>query len=335
MADVEKAIDASPTPIAGVLQMSMVLRDSALLQTSYDDWRDVQACKVKGTWNLHNALSGGKLDFFILLASLAGAVGHPGQANYASANSFLDSFVQYRHGLGLPCSAIDLGGMEGIGCLSDKPVKLLVYRPSGLNMLQEQQLMDAIELGIRYSLPADNMRPTSSHSAFTNMSHFAVGMNSTKPISDPMNRVIFKGDPRISVYNNIVFADQKNVSESKEEGVRELLREVEANPELLREPDTVNRASWEIGRTLFGFLLLPEENLDVSMSLTSIGVDSLVSIEIRNWWRRTLGMDIMVLEVLSDGTIEGLGKLIVLSLQKKYGIEGEGGDDTKESESAN
>ncbi|KFZ19929.1 hypothetical protein V501_00401 [Pseudogymnoascus sp. VKM F-4519 (FW-2642)] len=226
--------------------------------------------------------------------------------------------------------------MEGIGCLSGKPVQLLVYWSSGLNMLQEQHLMDAIELGIQYSLPADNIRPTSPYNAFTNMSHFAVGMNSTKPISDPMNRTILKGDLHISVYNNIVFADQKNVSESQEEGVRELLREVEANPKLLREPDTVNRASWEIGRTLFGFLLLPEENLDVSMSLTSIGVDSLVSIEIRNWWRRTLGMDIMVLEVLNAGTIEGLGKkLIVLSSQKKYGIKGDGGDDTKESESAN
>jgi len=43
----------------------------------------------------------------------------------------------------------------------------------------------------------------------------------------------------------------------------------------------------------------------VGMSLTSIGVDSLVSIEIRNWWRRTLGMDITVLEIINAGTIEG------------------------------
>lgn len=314
-------------------------QDCPLLQISYDDWRVVQDPKVKGTWNLHNALSEANLDFFILLSSISGAVGHPGQANYASANSFLGSFTQYRHSLGLPCSVIDLAGVEGIGYLSDRPAKLQQYRSSSLFMLQEQHLVDAIQISMRRSIPADDVGPTVPRSPFTNMSHLAVGLRSTKPLSDGTNRLLFKGDVRISLHHNMESADQTS-AEPTDEGLRELLSQVEANPEVLNEASTLERASWEIGRTLFGFLLLPEENLDVNMTLASIGVDSLVSIEIRNWWRKTLRSDITVLEIVNAGTIKGLGKLAISSLQERYGVKqdanGEtiGGADSSEAAAA-
>ncbi len=41
---------------------------------------------------------------------------------------------------------------------------------------------------------------------------------------------------------------------------------------MLNEPDSLPRVSQEIGRTLFRYLLLPEETLDTSMTLESIGV---------------------------------------------------------------
>lgn len=61
-----------------------------------EDWNPVTRPKVHGTWNLHNATlaSGCNLDFLLLFSSLSGIVGQVGQANYASANTFLDAFVQ-------------------------------------------------------------------------------------------------------------------------------------------------------------------------------------------------------------------------------------------------
>ena len=49
------------------------------------------------------------------------------------------------------------------------------------------------------------------------------------------------------------------------------------NPEILHQPATLDQISVEIGRMLFSFMLLPEKDLDTSMALTAIGVDSLVS----------------------------------------------------------
>jgi len=120
---------------------------------------------------------------------------------------------------------------------------------------------------------------------------------------------------------------------SRDEEMREFLKDVEENPEVLNKPDTLHRISMEIGRTLFKFLALPEEDLDVGMTLESIGVDSLVSIEIRNWWRRSIGLEVTVLEILNAGTIEGLGRLAISSLGEKYKLE-RGGSGTSPGEAA-
>ncbi|PHH92051.1 hypothetical protein CDD83_9169 [Cordyceps sp. RAO-2017] len=319
MADVRKAVEAAPTLIGGVLQLSMVLRDRAFLQMSYDDWRAAQEPKVRGTWNLHTALAETKLDFFILLSSISGTVGQPGQANYASANSFLDSFVQYRHGLGLPCSVIDLGAMEGIGYLSDKRARLDQYKSFGAHVLQERHLVDAIQLAMKRSVPTNDTDPASPRGPLTNMSQLIVGLTSTKAPSDPTNRTAFRHDVRVGIYNNMVTGSEATAL-SKDQGMSRLVSQFEANPGLLADPDAVSQVSLELGRLLFRLLLLPEETLDTSMSLASIGIDSLASIEIRNWWRKTLGDDKSVLDIMSAGTIEGLGRLAVVSLQKKHGV---------------
>ncbi len=57
------------------------------------------APKVSGLFNLDQAAKDVTLDFFILFASIAGAVGNPGQADYAVANGFMDAFAEYRNRL--------------------------------------------------------------------------------------------------------------------------------------------------------------------------------------------------------------------------------------------
>ena len=313
-------------------------------ETSYQDWRIVHDCKVKGTWNLHHALDGVDLDFFILMSSISGSVGHPGQFNYTSANSFLDSFAQYRQSLGLPCSSINLGGMEGIGFLSERPAKLNQYRSFGLHILHEQHLVDSIQLAMTPEIKTSGAwrrprRAIGAHTPFYNINQHVVGLNTSKPLADPTNRALYKGDPRVALYHNVAPMEEKGGSSAsggggagRDESLRALLAQAEADPKSLYEPGTLEKVSWEVGRTLFSFLLLPEEDLDISLSLDSIGIDSLVSIEIRNWWRKMLGLEITVLEIMKAGTIEGLGKLAIEQLKAKFGAKAEEGEEEDEKE---
>jgi len=64
-------------------------------------------------------------------------------------------------------------------------------------------------------------------------------------------------------------------------------------------------------------MLQAEEELDVQQSLEGLGVDSLVTIEIRTWWRRAMGFEVSTLEILNAGTISGLGELAVGGLRAK------------------
>ncbi|KAI8317779.1 Reducing polyketide synthase DEP5 [Colletotrichum sp. SAR11_240] len=92
--DVTRAVNAADHPIAGVFQMSMVLRDNAVLRMTYDEWRACIEPKIQGTENLHKALAQSSLDFFVLFSSIGGLVGNIGQANYNAANTYLDAFVR-------------------------------------------------------------------------------------------------------------------------------------------------------------------------------------------------------------------------------------------------
>ncbi len=46
--------------------------------------------------NLDQAIGAEPLDLFLLFGSISGALGNPGQADYAAANAFLDAFAAER-----------------------------------------------------------------------------------------------------------------------------------------------------------------------------------------------------------------------------------------------
>ncbi|PYH85776.1 KR-domain-containing protein [Aspergillus uvarum CBS 121591] len=147
LVDVKKCVAQATTPIAGVLNISMVLRDISLTNMTNSDWVTVVKRKVQGTWSLHNALPS-DLDFFILISSCSGICGQWGQANYAAANTYLDAFVQYRHHYGLPASVIDLGVMGDVGFVSRNPNVLRQFQNSGAFVLNEDMFLEAMTLAV-------------------------------------------------------------------------------------------------------------------------------------------------------------------------------------------
>ena len=61
-----------------------------------------------------------------------------------------------------------------------------------------------------------------------------------------------------------------------------------------------------------------EQDIDLSQTLAAIGVDSLVAIELRNWWKQSLGVEVSVLELTNSGSLKQLGELAVERLRAKY-----------------
>ncbi|CAI6340543.1 unnamed protein product [Periconia digitata] len=199
--DVEAAVKQATKPIAGVMQMSAVMRDNFLSQMTFNDWQTCVQPKVKGTWNLHNALSKSPLDFFLLFSSICGITGQWGQANYNSANSFLDAFVKYRHGQGLAASVIDIGFMGGVGMATENAALVTNLKKSGYYFLSEPDLIDALAISIAHSRPGDAK------------SHFALGITTTKLITAPSCRPAWKKDARMSEAHQYTPPGEPNLEE--------------------------------------------------------------------------------------------------------------------------
>lgn len=82
----------------GIIHAAGITRDKLLLRKSGEELVAVLHPKVDGAYHLDQASAGQALDCFLLFASVSGALGNPGQGDYACANAWLDAFAQWRNG---------------------------------------------------------------------------------------------------------------------------------------------------------------------------------------------------------------------------------------------
>ena len=102
-------IRAELPPLAGVVHLAGVLDDALLPQQTPERFRTTLAPKAFGACYLDRLTRDDELDFFIVSSSVAGLLGSPGQANYATANAMLDGLVADRKAHGLPATSVQFG----------------------------------------------------------------------------------------------------------------------------------------------------------------------------------------------------------------------------------
>lgn len=163
--DVDRLFDvvlSSLPPLAGVIHAAGVLDDGLIAQQSIDRFTAVLAPKVQGTWALHLRTRDLALDFFVCYSSAASLVGSPGQSNYAAGNAFMDAVAHHRRSLGLPATSINWGAWGGDGMASTDAMRqrleargVRAIQPSdGLDILVRLLSMDAPPATIGV-MPAD------------------------------------------------------------------------------------------------------------------------------------------------------------------------------------
>ncbi|KAM0343561.1 hypothetical protein ACHAPU_008456 [Fusarium lateritium] len=304
--------------IKGALQLAMVLRDTGFINLDHEGWKAVTDPKVQGTWNLHNLLPT-DLDFFVMFGSTSGTLGSYGQCNYAASNTFLDSFTHFRHNLGLPAAVLDIAAVGDVGYVaSTKDVAERLERTL-TKFMSEGDFLRGLHLVIersasKYAVPL----PSTSTVVYRDPSQVVLYNETSRPLSDPQNTESWRRDTRLSVFRNNQDLTLTG-SETVGEGFRSFIASLSSEPGKLDDPETVTFLAVEIAKCISKFLMMDEVEIDTSSSLSAMGADSLVAIEIRNWWKQALGVEISVLE-LSDktNTMAHLGALAVERLKAKY-----------------
>jgi acyl transferase domain-containing protein/NADPH:quinone reductase-like Zn-dependent oxidoreductase/NAD(P)-dependent dehydrogenase (short-subunit alcohol dehydrogenase family)/acyl carrier protein len=102
-------------PLRGIIHAAGVLADATVLQMDRATLLEPMRAKLRGAWNLHRLTAHRTLDFFVLFSSAASVLGTLGQANYAAANAFMDALAHARRAQGLPALSINWGAWTGVG----------------------------------------------------------------------------------------------------------------------------------------------------------------------------------------------------------------------------
>ncbi|WEH32211.1 amino acid adenylation domain-containing protein [Streptomyces sp. AM 4-1-1] len=96
-------------PVRGVFHLAGHVRDTLVRDMDRTVFDAVLVPKAAGAWLLHHHLRDEPLDHFVLFASVASLLTTTGQTNYAAGNAFLDALAHHRRSLGLPALSLDWG----------------------------------------------------------------------------------------------------------------------------------------------------------------------------------------------------------------------------------
>lgn len=280
--EVHHLIVTQMPPIAGVVNAAMVLRDKPFSSMSLDDLELVLEPKVHGSKNLDELFYSTKLDFFILFSSLSSLLGNPGQSNYAAAGTFLTSLAAQRRKRGVAASVIDIAMLMGFGYLWRRQDAALEsqMRKLGYMALSETDF---------HAIFAEAIVAGRPHSIQNPVIHTGLAMSSDAPWCQT---------PRFCHY--VSSKTQERKAEKQKDAVlniREQLVNTCDDGEIL----LVLGAAFS--RKLGIMLQISSNDIDQDMPLVSLGIDSLVAVEIRAWFLKELLVDVPVLKILGGATL--------------------------------
>ncbi|WP_406069065.1 SDR family NAD(P)-dependent oxidoreductase [Micromonospora sp. NBC_01638] len=115
LAGVLDQVRVGQAPIRGVVHAAGVLDDATVATLRPEQIEHAVAPKADGARHLDALTAGDPLDLFVLFSSAAALVGNAGQAGYAAGNAYLDSLAEARRRRGRPALSVQWGPFADVG----------------------------------------------------------------------------------------------------------------------------------------------------------------------------------------------------------------------------
>lgn len=286
---------------------NIVLHRSIFETMTHSMYADSVKPKVSGSWNLHELLPE-KLDFFILLSSISGITGNPGQANYAAGNTFMDSLAHFRRSKGLPAISLDLGLMLDVGFVAERQgtSNLKKWESVGLGEAEFRALMGAAMSGRVSALPSSTSVDTQYYAI---PGQVITGLATGGHVADhSLQEPFYFSDPR---FKQLVLAELTGDAASRHDkhgGSSAIRDSIKAATCLVQAVQAVSEA---VGAKLAQIMDSDASNIDVSKAIHAYGVDSLLAVELRNWIVKELQCELSLFDLLRSASIQDLAKDIL------------------------
>ncbi|KAG8673091.1 hypothetical protein FPOAC1_006394 [Fusarium poae] len=292
-------------PIRGIIQSATVLRDRPLENMEVDDWNESVKPKVQGTLNMNDFFcSPESTDFFVMLSSVASVVGSASQSNYAAGNAFLEAFAhaQTQASRGATKYAtVNVGAVEGSALVSgvqDQGIDIT----STIGSVSFDEVLAALEYAM-------NPQARSDPTVVQHLMHFS--RDKMEASSGPWAL----SDP---IYDHIpskMRLEGRSASKGGDAKKQTILQAVE-------ETDTMAEAEVIVKQALLDKFeaFIGDDVPDVPIA--ALGLDSLVSIELKNWVRHTFKTPLQISELTSAPSMLALARLIISRMVLKFNSAG-------------
>ncbi|KAM9552418.1 phthioceranic/hydroxyphthioceranic acid synthase-like isoform 1-T1 [Salvelinus alpinus] len=275
-------------PIRGLFHSAVVLHDGLIETLDKSLYEKVLKPKLNGALNLHHATKHCKLDYFVCYSSISAFIGNASQTNYCAANSFLDTFCQYRRNVGLAGQSINWGALN-LGLLLNKDHLQTFLSAKGMMVLEVAEIHESLEQCLLLNRPQQVVCKFS----FNNLRRHVLIHNAALKMR--LGALVAEALTKAKGVDTIY--DQTTVSKSPSEYVRSVLRE-------------------KLG--------VDNDQLNDDSSLTALGIDSMLAMTLQNLLFQDSGVNVPLVKLLDpDSTLSTL----VAMLKEGANQESEHGDE--------
>ncbi|KAF3055679.1 Lovastatin diketide synthase LovF [Daldinia childiae] len=232
-------------------------------------------------------------------------VGHTSQANYAAGNSFQDALARYRTRDGLLSVSLDLSAVTDVGYVADENTatgknsagaRIEALGSVSLNIDAILRILEAVVLGPERIQPDD--------------SQVIIGLRTWDQLPEdcPVRQDPRFGTLRLASPRGAVRADSTTVEEAANP-TNMMARALDAPTEKTK---LVAAAVATRLATIFG---VPVEEVDLTASMTTHGVDSLVSVQLRNWLTIAAKAKVSIFEITQSKSLLDFAELVLARSQ--------------------
>ncbi|KAI0968650.1 putative polyketide synthase [Xylaria arbuscula] len=287
-------------PVRGVVHGALQLNDKIFDNAVYDDWGVITGPRVRGAWNLHELLPN-DLDFFILLGSFLGDTGNIGQSIYASTAVFYDAFAQYRNARGQYTVSVALPVVLDVGYVAANNLTEILKESLGatLTMADIRTIVKGIIMG--QSSPFHHNYKSAAFNMYLNGQPVQEGswtyfhpVHTKERLKAELQR---RGKGSGGGIGSDMYSTLWTAADDPLVGLTEAL---------------ITKIS--------AMIMMDRDDVGAEVPLASYGLDSLVSVELRNWIRRETDVE-LTLSAITQA--ENLLSLAASIIAQREGAQGE------------
>lgn len=239
------------------------------------------------------------MSFFVMLSSAAGIAGSTGQSNYAAGNTFQDGLAAHRLSLGQKAVSIDLGWMADIGAVAENAALTRGKEAAGdLAPIYENEFLALLDHYCDPDLVI--VKPEQAQPIIGLVSPAQFRNKGLVPPDWLLDQPLFRGLEQEGDMDN-TGPDTTESKRPNHDWVGELLR-TSSNKEATH---VIVQA---LVQRLSEATTTPPNEISRTRPLHVYGVDSLLAVELRNWFNKLFQADVAIFDLTGQASLEKLAE---------------------------